>query len=118
MPVFARNAFVNFSSVTYNCLNKVPLFYSPSTNTINPQNAASEIFRNAPVSAPLSVVDDVDAGIEEEVADAESPVSDGPDDADAAVWADAEEVVVTTASIFSRPAVIVTRCKALIVSCS
>lgn len=52
---------------------------------MNPHNAASEIFRNVPVSAPLSVADDVDAETEEEVADTESPVSDGPDDADAAV---------------------------------
>lgn len=85
MPIFARNASVNFSSVKYNCGTSSPFFYSPSTNAINPQNVASEIFRNAPVSAPLSVFDDVDAGMEEEVVDVEPPVSDGPDDADAAV---------------------------------
>lgn len=72
-----------FSNIQF--FNKLPLFYSPSTNAINPQNAASNIFRNAPISAPLSIVDGVDDGMEVEVADAESPVSDGPDDADAAV---------------------------------
>lgn len=83
------------------------------------------------VFAPLSVADDgrVKLPVKEEVADAEliasdgrdevdAAVSDGPDVADAAVWADAEMVVVATASIFSRPAVIVTWRIALIDSSS
>lgn len=89
LPVFVRNSFVNLSSVTYKCGTSPPPpnpnFYCPRTNAINPQNAASEMFRSVPVSTPLSVVDDMDAETEEEVADTESPVSDGPDDADAAV---------------------------------
>lgn len=75
-------------------------------------------FQPAPVAAPLAVVDGPDAEPEAEVADAEAPVSEGPDDADAAVWAISPEVVVLAApvalpaaSILSRPAVMVTGVK-------
>lgn len=71
------------------------------------------MFRTALISAPIAAVEGVDVELEEEVTDAESPVSEGPDDADAAVWP-VPEVAVLAASILSRPAVMVTGVKLLV----
>lgn len=62
----------------------IGLFYILNTNATTPQSAARAKFWPAPVTAPLSVVDELEAELEE-VADEEPPVSEGPDDADAAV---------------------------------
>jgi hypothetical protein len=43
------------------------------------------MFRTAPVAAPLAIAEAVHAELEEEVAAAELPVSEGPNDADTTV---------------------------------